>query len=648
MCGFAGFMEAKAATSAEGLLLVLERMTDKIIRRGPDDLGMWTDPAKGVALGFRRLSILDLSPDGHQPMLSQDGNLILLFNGEIYNHAAIRAELAILGHTFRGHSDTEVILAAFTEWGFKVSVERFNGMFAIALWDRSANRMHLFRDRVGKKPLYYGWQGGTFFFGSQLAALRVHPAFQAILDLDALGLYLRHNYVPGPHSIFQGIRKLTPGCWLSVDPERPGFLAKEQPYWDPGEVMLASLQRPPASEPEAVEELHHLLLDATGKRMVADVPVGAFLSGGIDSSLVAALMQAQSSRPIRTFTIGFQEAGFDEAPFAKAVAAHLGTQHTEVYLSEQDALAVIPTLPLIFDEPFSDTSQIPTWLVSKVARQDVTVALSGDGGDELFAGYHRYRKGMRLWDQIGWMPAPLRATLAGSLRLANPDQWDRCLAMAGQAIPGLSDRNGTGQRLHRIANLLQFQSFPRFYRECISHLGGKGMVLGAHEAASPYTSEACLPAGLSPLQAMQYLDFIQYLPDDILVKVDRASMDVSLEVRAPILDHRVVEHAWRFPDVWKSRQGASKQPLRQILSRYVPCELTDRPKMGFSFPLEPWLRGPLRPWAAALLDPVRLRQDGIFDAERILEHWRDFLAGNGAWANHLWVILMFNAWFDVQ
>lgn len=648
VCGITGFIDSKARTAPETLTRMVERMTERIIHRGPDDLGLWTDPDKGVALGFRRLAILDLTPEGHQPMLSSDGNLTLIFNGEIYNYLELRAELAALGHRFRGHSDTEVILAAFLEWGLEASVTRFNGMFAMALWDRAAGRLHLFRDRIGKKPLYYGWQGDTFFFGSQMAAFRVHPDFRGTIDRDALALYLRHNYVPGPHSIFEGIRKLTPGAWLTVDPGAPGSMPEPRAYWNPCEVIRASLRRRPASMAEAVEELHGLLLDATAKRMIADVPVGAFLSGGIDSSLVVALMQAQSARPVRTFTIGFHEGGFDEAPYAKAVAAHLGTDHTEVYLSGAEALAVVPTLPAIFDEPFSDSSQIPTWLVSQVARRDVTVALSGDGGDELFAGYNLHRLGLQAWRMLGWIPGPLRKGLSRSIKLASPQAWNRVLGKSSLPMPGFPGRRVRGEHLHRMADFIDFRSFPQLYRRLMSHWEGADIVLGSREGHSPFTAEDELPRGLTKLQMMQYLDFIQYLPNDILVKVDRASMAVSLEARSPILDYRVVEHAWRFPDAWKSAGKASKLPLRQILAKYVPAGLVDRPKQGFGIPLAEWLRGPLRPWAEALLAPERLKRDGLFDPAPILAQWSEHKAGTRDRHYPLWDVLMFNAWLDAQ
>jgi asparagine synthase (glutamine-hydrolysing) len=648
VCGIVGFIDSTATLSQESLAALMESMTVPIYQRGPDDLGVWTDPRLGVALGFRRLSILDLSPQGHQPMASGDGRFMVVFNGEIYNFNEIREDLAARGHAFRGHSDTEVMLAAFMEWEPQVAVRRLHGMFAIALWDRQEEKLTLFRDRVGKKPLYYGWQGSTFLFGSQLGALKVHPAFQAPINRDALALYLRHNYVPGPQSIYVDIHKLIPGCSLTVDPRAPGILGEPEAFWSPRQVMLEGLENPLADEDDAVDELHRLLLDATGKRMVADVPVGAFLSGGIDSSLIVALMQAQSSRPVRTFTIGFAEAGFDEAPFAKAVAAHLGTMHTEVYLQGKDALAVVPELPRIFDEPFSDSSMIPTWLVSHVARQQVTVALSGDGGDELFGGYGRYQVGLRAWKRMGFLPWPARKGLARCLRALSPAAWNRVLGKVSLQIPGGRRRQVTGDLLHRIAGMIEFKDFPGLYRNLVSHWEGTEMVIGSRETPSPFTAASALPPGASHLAAMQFIDFIHYLVDDILVKVDRASMASSLEARSPLLDTRVVEHAWRFRDSWKLRGEAGKWPLRRILAKYIPSQLVERPKQGFGIPLGEWLRGPLKPWAEELLAPDRLRREGYFRPEPIRQRWKEHQDQVREWDYHLWDILMFNAWLDFR
>jgi asparagine synthase (glutamine-hydrolysing) len=633
----------------ENMASLVERMTEPIFQRGPDDLGIFVQPASGVALGFRRLSILDLSPEGHQPMSSRDGGrYTMVFNGEIYNYQEIRDELLAKGHAFRGHSDTEVMLAAFQEWGPEVSIARASGMFAIALWDGQEDRLRLFRDRVGKKPLYYGWQGSTFLFGSQLSALKVHPHFRAAIDRDALALYMRHNAVPGPHSIYEGIHKLPPGCGLTLDPRRPGHLEAPVPYWSPRQALSDGMHTPWPSEAEGIEELHRLLLDATAKRMVADVPIGAFLSGGIDSSLVVALMQAQSSRPVRTFTIGFDEAEFDEAPFAKAVANHLGTDHTEVYLTGKAAMDVVPNLARIFDEPFSDSSQIPTWLVSHVARQQVTVALSGDGGDELFAGYPHQHRGVRLWEQMGRIPAPLRRLVAGGLRIASPQGWNRVLDKLHLPMPGRPGRRVNGALLHRVAAMIKFRDFPELYRGLLSHWVGTDLVLDSKEAWSPFLAPDTLPAGTSPIASAQYLDFIHYLVDDILVKVDRASMAVSLEARSPILDHRVVEYAWRFRDEWKYRQGVGKRPLRQILSRYVPTPLIDRPKMGFGIPLGAWLRGPLRSWADESLSIERIKKDGFFRPEPIVTRWKEHREGTRDWHNVLWDVLMFHSWLEGQ
>jgi asparagine synthase (glutamine-hydrolysing) len=651
VCGFVGFINSSSSMDRETLTSLVEKMTAPIFQRGPDDLGIQVEPASGLAFGFRRLSILDLSPEGHQPMTSRNGRYTMVFNGEIYNYQEIRDEMLARGQAFRGHSDTEVLLAAFTEWGPAATIAQCNGMFAIALWDRQEDRLHLFRDRVGKKPLYYGWQGRTFLFGSQLSALKVHPDFKAAVDRDALALYMRHNAVPDPHSIYEGIRKLMPGCGLTLDPRRPGYLEAPQPFWSSRQALVDGVANPWASEEEGIEELHRLLLNATSRRMVADVPVGAFLSGGIDSSLVVALMQASCDRPVRTFTIGFDETGFNEAPYAKAVAAHLGTDHTEVYLSGQDALEVVPNLPRIFDEPFSDSSQIPTWLVSQVARQQVTVALSGDGGDELFAGYPHQHTALRVWKRLNSIPGPLRwalGTVAGCLLLASPQGWNRVLNKVNIHSPEYPDGRFTGDLLHRVARVLKVHTLQGMYRVLRTHWEGTDIVLGSKDAWSPFLDPATLPPGISPLTSLQYLDSITYLLNDILVKVDRASMAVSLEARAPLLDYRVLEQAWRFRDEWKYRRGVGKLPLRRILSRYIPDSLIDRPKMGFGIPLGDWLRGPLRPWAEELLSRARLEKDGFFRPGPIRAEWKDHLKGFRDHHSHLWDVLMFNAWLETR
>ena len=574
MCGFAGIYRPDGGPGVSRELL--EGMTGAIRHRGPDDAGFWVDPEAGVGLGFRRLSILDLTPEGHQPMASATGRYWILCNGEIDNVAALRGQLEEAGHGFRGHSDTEVILAAVTEWGVRDAVARFNGMFAIALWDRLERRLHLVRDRLGKKPLYYGWQGGTFLFGSELKALAAHPAFRGEVDQVALAQYLQFGFVPGEASIHRGIRKLGPGCLLGLGPgARDGGLP--EPYWEAGtQARAGRAARFGGTDLEAGEALLALLRDAVGLRLVADVPVGAFLSGGIDSSLVVALMQEQSSRPVRSFSIGFREARFDEAGPAAAVARHLGTDHTELLLGPGQAQAVIPLLGTLYDEPFADPSQIATYLVARLARQDVTVALSGDGGDELFGGYHRHVLGPRLLARFGRWPRPLLRLGERALLGLSPEAWERLLRPLEACLPRRVRGFVTGDRLHKLAGLLTAAGPQAFHRQAITHWASPPVLaggdLGPALAVEPGAWEG------DPAEAMMLLDLVTYLPDDVLVKVDRATMAVSLEARAPLLDYRLAEFAWTLPPSLKIRQGQGKWLLRQVLDQYMPRELIDRPK----------------------------------------------------------------------
>jgi asparagine synthase (glutamine-hydrolysing) len=605
-------------------------MADTLVHRGPDDAGVWVDNAARLALGFRRLAIVDLSAEGRQPMASASGRYVIAFNGEVYNFLELRHDLEGKGHRFRGHSDTEVMLAAIEEWGLQSAVRRFVGMFAFALWDRQERSLSLVRDRLGIKPLYYAWMDGVFLCGSELKALRAHPAFRAEIDRGALTLYMRHSYVPTPYSIYRGCKRLPPGCTLTLDASlthRP----EPVPYWSATAVAASGLGRPfIGSDPEAVEELDRLLRDAVRLRMIADVPLGAFLSGGVDSSTVVALMQSQSERPIRTFSIGFLEEGYNEAEYAREVAAHLGTEHTELYVTPAEAQAVIPTLPEIYDEPFADSSQIPTLLVSRLTRRHVTVSLSGDGGDELFAGYPRYAVADSLWRRIRWMPPVVR----------------HGVATVGSALTAQRSRLATGDsRLARIAEVLRAPSSEAIYRRYVSHWKRpEEVVIGGHELPTALSSgERRLPMA-EFTHRMMALDTVTYLPDDILTKVDRASMAVSLEARVPLLDHRVVEFAWRLPLSMKTRNQQTKWALRQVLYRYVPRELIERPKMGFAVPLDAWLRGPLREWAEALLAPRRLRDEGLLDAERVGAVWRESVDGRPGHARELWSVLMFQAW----
>ncbi len=651
MCGITGFLDLSHNHPADTIENLVGRMAGTLRHRGPDDSGAWTDAANGVAIGFRRLSILDLSPAGRQPMHSADDRYVIVFNGEVYNFIQLRTELASLGHTFRGHSDTEVMLAAICQWDIQAAVQRFNGMFAFALWDRRERQLTLVRDRLGIKPMYYGWIGKTFLFGSELKALRAHPVFRAEVDREALALYLRHNYIPAPYTIYRGIHKLTPGCILTVQPDEEPGLQSPVPYWSAREVVEGGLANPfEGDETEAIEMLDSRLRHSIGLRMIADVPLGAFLSGGVDSSAVVALMQVQSSRPVKTFTIGFHESGFDEAGHARLVAQHLGTEHTELYVSPEEARSVIPLLPALYDEPFADSSQIPTYLVAKLARQHVTVSLSGDGGDELFGGYNRYFWTTRLWKRIGWLPVGLRGLAAKAIRSVSPSTWADAIRVAGRIFPAARDLPNAGDKAHKLAGILEAGSPQAVYLDLVSQWKKPAdVIVGAHEPATLLTDPTGWTNTSSLTERMMFLDLVTYLPDDILVKVDRASMGVSLEARAPYLDdHETVEFAWGLPLRMKVRNGQGKWILRQVLYKYVPRKLVERPKMGFGVPIDSWLRNPLRDWAEALLDAGRLHREGFFHPEPVRQKWAEHLGCDCNWQYDLWSILMFQAWLEAN
>ena len=596
MCGITGYWQKNGSTDRA----IAERMALRIRHRGPDDAGVWIDEAAGLALAHRRLSIIDLSPAGHQPMVSPCGILVLVYNGEIYNHSDIRAELESEGEHFawRGHSDTETLLAALRHWGIAGALQRLNGMFAFALWDRSEQTLVLARDRMGEKPLYYGTSGDVFLFGSELKALRAHPSWRGEVDRNALALFMRHNYVPSPWSIYQGIRKLPPAHFVTA--RRGGRdVSEPQCYWNLSLLAEQGAAKAEEDPPALIDELDRLLRDAVGLRMAADVPLGAFLSGGYDSTMVAAQMQAQSQQPVKTFSIGFYESAYNEAKHAKAVAAHLGTDHTELYVTPEDAIHVIPRLPTIWDEPFSDSSQIPTCLVSELARRHVTVSLSGDGGDELFYGYDRYFQGYGIWRKLRILPPFLREILGWGCAHAPGG----CLERFQNLLPREVRISDLSDRLPKIAGLLRQRTEESFYQELTSHWKCPDkVVLGGHEPKIWFTSPDRMPHLPGMRERMMYLDAMMYLPDDILTKVDRASMAVSLEARVPLLDHRLVEFAWRVPTSLKYRNKESKWLLRQVLYRYVPKALMDRPKMGFTVPVEEWLRGALREWAEDLFE----------------------------------------------
>ena len=627
-------------------------MCSRLKERGPDDEGIWEDSLNAIGLGHRRLSIVDLSPAGHQPMLSANGALVLAFNGEIYNHQTLRAELekAGLAPAWRGHSDTETLLAGFSAWGVQATVERCIGMFAFALWDREARTLLLGRDRLGEKPLYYGWQGqeseAVFLFGSEPKALKAHPGFCAAIDRNALCLLMRHNYIPAPYSIYQGISKLEAGCLLSVSLAQPK--PKITRYWSAAQVAVAgAAQQFAGTAVQAVDALEGLLKSAVAQQMVADVPLGAVLSGGVDSSTVVALMQAQSAQRVKTFTIGFNEAGYNEAERAKAVAAHLGTDHTELYVTPQHAMDVIPRLPTLYCEPFSDSSQIPTYLVAQLARQQVTVSLSGDAGDELFCGYNRYLMASGLWKKLSMLPTGSRRLAARGLTAVSPERWNALLGPVQGVLPGSLRHANLGDKLHKGAGVLAAGSVDALYLGLVSHWDDPAsVVIGGTEPPTLLTGNAPALPGLDDIQRMMALDTLTFLPDDILVKVDRAAMGVSLEGRVPFLDHRVVEFAWSLPQSMKLRDGVGKWALREVLYRYVPKALIDRPKMGFGVPIGDWLRGPLRDWAENLLDENRLHREGYFHPAPIRKKWEEHLSGARNWQYHLWDVLMFQAWLE--
>lgn len=640
MCGIAGFIE----TGRRDLTAIARLMADALITRGPDDWGSWQDERFGVVLTHRRLAIQDLSQAGHQPMISDSGRYSIVFNGEIYNHIELRNQLG--DRSWRGHSDTETMLAALERWGLTGTLNRLIGMFAIALWDRERCELTLVRDRLGEKPLYYGWQGHAFLFASELKALRKHPFWEGQVDRNALASFMRYGYVPSPHSIYSGIRKLVPGCALTIKANATSLkdLPEPVPYWSALECTR-SRRDLATNDNEAIRELEELLRKAVAGQMLADVPLGAFLSGGIDSSAVVAIMQSQVSRPVRTFSIGFAEGDYDEARYAKKVAEHLGTDHTELYVSPEEALAVIPQLPRIYDEPFGDSSQIPTYLVAQMARSHVTVSLSGDAGDELFGGYNRYFWGRTIWRRFGHLPRALRAAAARAMTSVEPAQWDRIAAR----LPRSMRLPTFGDKVHKLASVLDVSGPDELYRRLISPQRDKNsIVLKGEEATSWADGQSSRLDTIDFTERMMFHDLVGYLTDDILVKVDRAAMAVSLETRIPMLDHRIVEFSWRLPFRMKIRDGQGKWLLRQLLYRYVPKELIERPKQGFSIPLDSWLRGPLREWAEELLDERRLQDQGFLDPERIRANWNEHLSGRRNWQHWLWNVLMFQSWLEHQ
>jgi asparagine synthase (glutamine-hydrolysing) len=657
MCGIAGSVNLRPSRDKGALLSIAQGMGGALVHRGPDDSGEFVDENHGLTLSHRRLSILDLSPLGHQPMSSRSGRYVISYNGEIYNYRELGVQLEKKGASFLGSSDTEVLLAAIEEWGIEGALTRLVGMFAFALWDKEERTLTLARDRLGEKPLYYGWNSGSFLFGSELKALRAHPSFSGEIDRSALTLFLRHNCIPAPYSIYQHIFKLLPASFLTLGLDalesRPsgfcpwgkaGERASPQFYWKPGSILEQSC----LSERDALQQLEQVLSESVRGQLISDVPLGAFLSGGIDSSLIAALMQKASPSRIKTFSIGFSEAAYDEAPHAKLVAAHLGTDHTEWYVSPEHARNVIPRLPELFDEPFADSSQIPTFLVSQLARRSVTVSLSGDGGDELFCGYERYSWAASIWRLMRAAPAPLRSLVSAALRLPGPKKWEWLMTGIG-AFPFKKWRlMHPGEKVLRFAELLGNRSREGLFCNMVSQWDNpEAVVIDGPEPASFLTSPALWPQAKDFLSQMMFFDLKTYLPDDILVKVDRASMAASLESRAPFLDHRVVECALRIPTSLKLKGGTSKWILRELLSKFVPRELFERPKMGFGVPIDSWLRGELREWADDLLSEERLRREGFFHPGPIREKWLAHRSGERSFHYPLWNVLMFEAWLGL-
>ena len=657
MCGITGFIDKKTLDLEQ----VVSKMAACISYRGPDDQGVWVDKEVSLAFGHRRLSIIDLSAEGHQPMHSASGRYVIVFNGEIYNYKEFQKELVDDGYTFRGSSDTEAMLAAFDKWGVEKAVQKFNGMFAFALWDKQDRRLFLVRDRIGIKPLYYGWSGSAFYFGSELKPFKVHPNFCAGINKNSLSLLFRHNYIPTPHSIYEGVYKLPPGCILTLSLEQlsvkpstfsefrddPESNIRPASYWSLKESILKAQENKfVGTEQEAINELESIIKDSVNLRLISDVPLGAFLSGGIDSSTVVALMQSISTNPVKTFAIGFEEQQYNEAEYAKDVAKHLGTDHTELYLRPNDALDLIPSIPYFYDEPFSDASQLPTYLVSRLARKDVTVSLSGDGGDELFVGYERYAMGETVWKLFGKVPYPIRKLLAGTI--SSSPAWLNNLAfnVVKPAFPIRFQKINVGRKFDSAADVIRQKSFELMYRRLVSHWWNPNeLVIGSAEPLTGFSLDVDWLSRLDTAQKMQYLDLVTYLPDDILTKVDRASMAVSLEARVPLLDHRVVEFSWRLPTSFKVK-NQRKWILREVLKRYVPEELFDRPKTGFGIPIGHWISTELREWAESLLNSTRIDNEGLLNSKLISEKWNEHLSGKQNWEYYLWDVLMFQAWLD--
>jgi len=641
MCGIAGFFDTKDRLKRSEMQSIAKSMADRIAHRGPDDSDVWQDPDTSLVIAHRRLSIIDLTNDGRQPMASPSDRYVIAFNGEIYNYPTLREELEGKGVKFKGRSDTEVLLGAIDQWGLNTALQRINGMFAFALWDRKERQLHLVRDRLGKKPLYVGWCDEYIIFASELKAFHEHPNFKPRIDSQSLNLFLRFGYIPAPYCIYEDVVAIPAGHRMSFCDDlvklgpRVGVFTES--YWNHLSVMNESrglaLQNP--KEDQVIEEFEALLTDAVKERMISDVPLGAFLSGGIDSSLVVALMQKVASGPVKTYSIGFHENGYNEAPYAKAVAEHLGTDHHELYLDSKDAIAAISELPTIYDEPFADFSAIPTYLVSKFARESVTVALSGDGGDEMLGGYNRHFEGPKVWNRMQKIPDFLREGVAKFITSVSKERWDKLRPSHPQF----------GNAMHKAASVLTLNSQEEMYMRLLSHWNTSPLRQHSHPRTF-LTDPAWRSKGLSFAERMMYWDALSYLPNDILTKVDRASMAVSLESRAPLLDYRIYEYVWKLPENYKIRGGQGKWLLRQVLENHVPKKLFQRPKQGFTMPVGEWLKGPMRGWAEDLLSEDRLKAQGLLQTDRIRETWDFHLAGHGNHTGKLWNVLMFQAWYD--
>lgn len=648
MCGITGYLAAPG-DGQDQMLARVGDMAAQIAYRGPDSRGHWADPETGIAFGHLRLAIVDLTEAGAQPMTAHSGRYVMIFNGEIYNHMHLRAELESAGKApqWRGHSDTETLLAGFDAWGFEATLDRAVGMFAIALWDRETRTLTLARDRMGEKPLYYGWQGTgenrAFLFASEMKAMGVHPAFEGQVTRHVLPEFLHHGNIGGDRSIYEGIAKVLPGEIVTLSLSDP--TPKRHYYWSGGDRAAERELKSYANPGEVVEALEALLLDAVGQQMVSDVPLGAFLSGGIDSSVVVSLMQHLSDTPVHTFSIGFHEDRYNEAEHARAVANHIGTRHTDFYVDEKTLLDVVPLLPQMYDEPHADSSQIPTYLVSKLAREHVTVALSGDGGDELFSGYDRYKQGADLMRRVGWIPRPLRQGAAAMLRSIPTGVYDKIL---DPIRPTPQGKEHNGQRLRRLANYLRYENVDDLHKMMVAFWRFPQAAVPGAVPIPTVLDQPPKRGSLTDIERMMQIDMLSFMVDDILAKVDRATMAVSLESRAPLLDHRVAEFAWDLPLEYKQRGGVGKWALRQVLDKHVPKSLIDRPKMGFEVPIGLWLRGPLQEWAGDLLHSDRLRREGWFDADEIERVWTEHTTGKANWGMQLWPVVTFQAWLDAQ